>query len=123
MQQGQLQAAQIKLENFLQQQSPASLSSQLLCQIFIEQGDVPAAENILADAELHNWPTTDRARLRAQWLMEQGNNAGALTPLEQHVKEAENDERYRALLASLYRTMGQYHESVAHYRRLLTTFG
>jgi hypothetical protein len=123
MQQGQLQTAQIKLQNFLQQQSPANLSSQLLCQIFIEQGEFAAAENMLADAELHNWPAIDRARLRAQWLMAQDDNAGALTLLEQHVKDAENDERYRVLLASLYRTMGKYHESVAHYRRLIATFG
>lgn len=123
MQQGKMQNAQLTLESFLQQQSPATLSSQLLCQLFIEQGDFTAAENLLADAERQQWPAIDSARLRAQWLMAQGDNAGALTLLEQQAKDAENDERYRALLASLYRTMAKYHESAAHYRRLITTFG
>src|SRR5690606_29077729 len=121
MQQGQVQRARMQLEVFLQQQGASVHSSQLLCQIYLDQGELVKAAQLLLDAD--QWPATERIRMRAQMHIAQGNNAEALTLLEANLAEAENDERYRALLASLYHTVGNYHESIASYRRLINVFG
>lgn len=123
MQQGQVQAARLQLEVFLQQQGSANISSQLLCTLYLEQGDLLAAAKLLAGPHADSWPANDRVRLRAQLLMVQGETQNALTLLESNLDNAENDERYRALLASLYQASGNYHEAVASYRRLLSVFG
>lgn len=121
MQQGQVQRARMQLENFLQQHGASVHSSQLLCQIYLDQGELVKAAQLLLDAD--QWPVSERVRMRAQMHIAQGNNAEALTLLEANLAKAENDERYRALLASLYHTVGNYHESIASYRRLISVFG
>lgn len=121
MQQGQLDKARMQLEDFIQQQGPGIHSSQLLCQVYLDQGELVKATRLLQEAE--QWPATERARMRAQIHIAEGNNIAAITVLEANLSAAENDERYRALLASLYHTVGDYYESAAGYRRLLNVFG
>lgn len=123
MQQGKTQLARLHLETFVQHNVTASLSSQLLCQLYIEQGDLADAETLFADTNALSWPVNDRQRLRAQWLVAKGESKAAQKLLEDNLPNAEMDERYRALLASLYHTNSNYHEAVASYRRLLSTFG
>lgn len=122
-QQGQVESARTQLEFFLHQQGSATLSSQMLCHIYLESGELEAAEKLIADAESQGWPRLDLVRLQAQWLVARGDQAAAIAQLETHLPEAQEDERYRVLLASLYQTSGRYHEAVASYRRLLTSFG
>lgn len=123
MAQGQLQSARVQLEGFLRQQGTANRASQLLCQIYLEQGDITAASELLASSNSALWPAVNRARLRAQWYLAKGDQQAALTTLEEFLSEAETDEAYRALMASVYHSTGHYHESAANYRRLLSTFG
>jgi MSHA biogenesis protein MshM len=59
------------------------------------------------------------AKITAQRLAAQGDTAAAISVLEQQLSAAENNEQYRALLASLYHKTGQYQQSVLSYQRLL----
>jgi MSHA biogenesis protein MshN len=122
MQQGQVQHAQRQLEMFLME-GEGTQASQLLYQIYLEQNDFNAAVELLAQADTHGWSTLDQARLQAQGLLARQDPAAAVAVLESYLTEAQHDERYRVLLASLYRTTGRYHEAAASYRRLLESFG
>lgn len=121
-QQGQVARAQQHLEEFIAA-GAAPQASQLLYQLYVEQRDVSAAATLLAQADQHRWSITDRARLQAQALLAQEDPAGAVAILEQHLADAQQDERYRVLLANVYRTTGRHHEAAASYRRLLESFG
>lgn len=122
MQQGQVQHAQRQLEMFLME-GEGTQASQLLYQIYLEQNDFHAAAELLAQADTHGWSSLDQARLQAQGLLARQDPAAAVAVLESYLTEAQHDERYRVLLASLYRTTGRYHEAAASYRRLLDSFG
>lgn len=122
LQQGDRSAAIAYLEDYLgRDPEAAQVSARLLCQMYLETGELTKADLLLSEA--NNWPVVEHARLRALWLQASGQEAEARRLLEAHLAEAAQDEAYRALLAQLYYTAGDYHQAVASYRRLLDSFG
>ncbi len=118
---GQTEAARSYLEDVVARLPGADASARLLCHIYLETGDLAAAQRLLDDAD--DWPINHYARLRALWHQARNDDAEARALLETHLASAQTDESYRALLARLYYTGGDYHQAVTSYRRLLDSFG
>lgn len=123
IQQGQMQTARLQLEEFLVVHQQATKVSLLLAQLYLEQADLDAADRLIKSEQASAWPLTQQVRLRALWHIASGDNEAAIALLSEHSAEAEADEAYRALLASLYQSTSRYTESAASYRRLLHVFG
>ncbi len=93
---------------------------------YLQQGDTRAAELLLqetASQEANTLPVHRHNYWQARLLLQRGEVEQALTLLETGLEEAQEDERYRALLAGLYHQVGRYTESASSYRRLMERFG
>lgn len=118
---GKIAEALNQLKNFVIGEEKPIRSTALLGDIYFQQGNAQALEVLVKTATY--LPEIDRARLHAQMLAAQGNEAGAIAELEKKLAAAENNEQYRAFLASLYHKTGQYQQSVVSYQRLLNSYG
>lgn len=121
MRKGKLTEAQQLLKNFVVSESKPIRSTALLGDLYFQQGNAQALEVLMTTASY--LPAQDRAKLHAQMLAVQGDEAAAITELEQQLTAAENNEQYRAFLASLYHKTGRYQQSVVSYQRLLNSYG
>jgi MSHA biogenesis protein MshN len=121
IQQGKQTEAQALLKTFIAAEQKPALSSALLADLYIQQGNTQAAEIIV---EKTNYLTADvKAKLKAQILSANGDDAQAITVLEQSLNTADANEGYRSLLASLYHKTANYQQSIISYQRLMNSFG
>lgn len=118
---GKLTEALQLLKNFVVSEPKPIRSIALLGDVYFQQGNAEALDVLLKTATF--LPELDKAKLHAQMLVVQGNEAAAIAELEQQLSAAENNEQYRAFLASLYHKTGQYQQSVVSYQRLLNSYG
>lgn len=118
---GKVAEALNQLKNFVIGEERPIRSTALLGDIYFQQGNAQALEVLMKTATF--MPALDRARLNAQMLAAQGNEIAAIAELEKQISAAENNEQYRAFLASLYHKTGQYQQSVVSYQRLLNSYG
>lgn len=118
---GQEEQSIARLEDFIASHPAAQESTRLLLDIFCEQENSTAAQQVLTQASFLA-PET-KTYYAAKIMLLNGNLDEAVTLLESSMTEAENDENYRALLAGLYQRSGMNQEAASHYRRLLTVFG
>lgn len=124
MAKGDYRQAEAVLTEFLQEQASNGnwpvQSRRLLAQVYIDTGAADKAQALL----VNGLPAEQGAYLEAQLLQLQGDFDSALARLESNYSAAlEQDETYRALMASLYQRTNRSPEAEAHYRRLLETFG
>ncbi|HOY21923.1 MAG TPA: hypothetical protein PK002_02160 [Cellvibrio sp.] len=121
IQKGKQTEAQTLLKNFVASEQKPALSAALLAEIYIQQANTAAADIIL---EKTNYLAVDvKSKLKAQVLSLQGDDAQAIAVLEKNLSEADVNEGYRSLLASLYHKTANYPQSILSYQRLMSTFG
>ncbi len=121
IQKGKQAEALTLLKNFVASEPKPALSATLLTELYIQQSNTDAADIIL---EKTNYLTVDvKAKLKAQILSLQGDDAQAISMLENNVAAADTNESYRSLLASLYHKTANYPQSILSYQRLINTFG
>lgn len=118
---GQVAQSIAGLHNFIASHPAAQESTRLLLDIFCEQENSAAAQQVLTQA-IFLAPQT-KTYYAAKIMLLNGNLDEAVALLESSLAEAESDENYRALLAGLYQRSGMNQEAASHYRRLLTVFG
>jgi MSHA biogenesis protein MshN len=121
IQKGQQTEAQALLKNFIATEKSPALSTALLAEIYIQQGNTAAADIILE--QTNYLPVDVKAKLKAQILSANGDDAQAITLLEKSISAADNNEGYRSLLASLYHKTANYQQSIISYQRLNNSFG
>lgn len=109
------------LKHVLVTQNQPVASASLLADIYLQQGELSAAD--VLQNQLAYLPEVTRTKIKAQMAVAKGDQAGAITLLEQQLSDAQADENYRALLASLYHKTGAYAQSVTSYQRLIGSFG
>lgn len=119
--QGRQHSARLRLEKLLEQYPTSPQSAALLANIYLEQGDLNSASQLLAKGEFI--PVDERTQLQAQLALAQGQPELAIDLLEQQLGLATENESYRAMLAGLYYGADQHAEAASHYRRLLDSFG
>jgi MSHA biogenesis protein MshN len=109
------------LKNFVAKEQKPALSAALLADLYLQQGNTQAADIILQKA---TYLAADaNAKLRAQILSAEGDDAQAIQVLEKNLVSADANESYRSLLASLYHKTANYQQSITSYQRLLNNFG
>lgn len=118
---GQQAEAQTLLKNFIAAEKSPALSATLLAEIYIQQANTAAATIIAEKASY--LPVDVKAKLQAQILSLNGDDAQAITLLEKNLSAADNNEGYRSLLASLYHKTANYQQSIISYQRLNNSFG
>ena len=121
MQKGQQAEAQTLLKNFIAIEKTPALSAALLAEIYIQQANTTAA-NIIVE-QTNYLPVDVKAKLQAQILSLNGDDAQAITVLEKTLSAADSNEGYRSLLASLYHKTANYQQSIISYQRLNNSFG
>lgn len=121
IQNGRSAEAQELLKNFVANEAAPALSAAVLAELYLQQGNAVAASIILEQAKYFSVDV--RAKLKAQIFILQGNNAQAITVLEQNLSAADMNEAYGALLASLYHKIASYPQSILSYQRLMNSFG
>lgn len=120
--QGQDQAAQLFLEQFVTEHQQPVKAAHFLFNQYVRTLQYDAARLLLQRAQAY-LSVVDQTRMTAQLLVAQGNHSAAVSALEKNVEQAEQDESYRALLAGLYHKTARYQESANSYRRMLDVFG
>jgi MSHA biogenesis protein MshN len=121
IQKGKQAEAQTLLKNFVASEQKPALSAALLAELYIQQANTAAADIIL---EKTNYLAVDvKAKLKAQIFSLQGDDAQAITLLENNLAAADVNEGYRSLLASLYHKTANYPQSILSYQRLMNSFG
>jgi MSHA biogenesis protein MshN len=120
--QGQDQAAQLFLEQFVTEHQQPVKAAHFLFNQYVRTLQYDAARLLLQRAQAY-LSAVDQTRMTAQLLVAQGNHSAAVSALEKNVEQAEQDESYRALLAGLYHKTARYQESANSYRRMLDVFG
>lgn len=121
IQKGKQAEAQTLLKNFVASEQKPALSAALLAELYIQQANTAAADIIL---EQTNYLAVDvKAKLKAQILSIQGDDAQAISLLEKNLNSADANEGYRSLLASLYHKTANYPQSILSYQRLINSFG
>ena len=121
IQKGKQAEAQTLLKNFVASEQKPALSATLLAELYIQQANTAAAEIIL---EQTDYLAVDvKAKLKAQILSLQGDDAQAIRVLEKNLAAADMNEGYRSLLASLYHKTANYSQSILSYQRLINSFG
>ncbi|OZY84632.1 hypothetical protein CBP51_15770 [Cellvibrio mixtus] len=118
---GQVAQSVAQLQTFITSHANPYESTILLLDILCEQENAVAAQQVLQQASF--LPAVEQTYYAAKITLLAGNNAEAIGMLESALPEAENHERYRALLAGLYQRTGMNEEAASHYRRLLNVFG
>lgn len=118
---GQVGLTIIELQDFIASQAAPLESTKLLLDILLEQENVSAVQQALAQAEF--LPGVEKRYYAAKIALLTGLDTEAISLLEQSLAEAENHENYRALLAGLYQRNGMNQEAASHYRRLINVFG
>ncbi|MDQ2075224.1 tetratricopeptide repeat protein [Marinimicrobium sp. ABcell2] len=121
LQQGRHHSARLRLEKWLEQHPDSVHSATELAGIYIDQGNIEAAQALLDEAEFLS--TGERTRLRARLALVQGQPEEAIALLEADLPEADDNEPYRSLLAGLYYRADRHAEAASAYRRLLDNFG
>jgi len=121
LEQGREADAIALLKRTLVSQSQPVASANLLADIYLQQGELGAAD--VLQSQLAYLPEVTRTKIKAQVAVAKGDQAGAINLLEQQLADAQADENYRALLASLYQKTGAYAQSVTSYQRLIGSFG
>lgn len=119
--QGQTSDAIIELQAFIAANKTPRESVKVLLDIFSEQENIAAIENLLYTADYLS--QVDKQYYAAKVAVIRQQEVKAIELLEENLGEAETNENYRALLAGLYQRAQQYPEAAAAYRRLLGTFG
>lgn len=119
--QGRGHSARLRLEKQLEQYPSSRHSAVLLAKIYLEQGDLESARQLLAKIDF--LPVDEFAQLQAQLALSEGRPNEAIELLEQHLNLATENESYRATLAGLYYGAKRHAEAASHYRRLLDNFG
>lgn len=100
---------------------PPVLSTIALIEFYLESGDAAQAEQLLSDAQ--GLASDEQARLSAELWSGRGDNAKALTALENAAEQAADNEPFRALWARLNYAEGRHALASEHYRQLLNDFG
>lgn len=121
IQKGKHAEALILLKNFVVSESKPALSAALLAELYIQQANTAAADIILE--QTHYLAVDVKAKLKAQILSLQGDDAQAISLLEKNLIAADANEAYKSLLASLYHKTANYPQSILSYQRLMSTFG
>lgn len=121
IQQGKQTEAQAQLKTFITAEQKPALSAAVLADLYIQQGNTEAADIILD--KTNYFPADVKAKLKAQILSVNGDDAQAITLLEQNLNAADANEGYRSLLASLYHKTANYQQSIISYQRLMNSFG
>lgn len=110
-----------RLQTFIANHPAAPRSTALLLDIYCEQENSLAAEQLLSRV---NYLTPEiKTYYSAKIALLNNKPEEAMALLEGSLVHAEQDENYRALLAGLYQRSGMNEEAASHYRRLLTSFG
>ncbi|GGY67881.1 hypothetical protein GCM10011613_10120 [Cellvibrio zantedeschiae] len=109
------------LKAFVTTEQKPALSAELLADLYIQQGNTQAADIIVEKASY--LPVDVKAKLKAQILGAQGDEAQAIAVLEKNLSSADANESYRSLLAILYHKTANYQQSIISYQRLLNSFG
>ncbi len=118
---GQEEQSIARLQDFIASHPAAQESTRLLLDIFCEQENSTAAQQVLTQSSFLAVATKNYYAAKIRLI--EGNLEEAVALLEATLVEAENDENYRALLAGLYQRSGMNQEAASHYRRLLSVFG
>jgi MSHA biogenesis protein MshN len=121
LEQGREAEAISLLKRTLVAQNQPVASASLLADIYLQQGELNAAD--VLQNQLVYLPEVTRTKIKAQMAVAKGDQAAAISLLEQQLSDAQSDENYRALLASLYHKTGAYAQSVTSYQRLISSFG
>lgn len=119
--QGRQHSARLKLEKLVEEYPTSPRSAVLLTKIYLDQGDLKSARELLGQSEY--LPTDEQTQLRAELAVAEGRPEAAIDLLEQQLDSATENESYRALLAGLYYGAERHAEAASHYRRLLDKFG
>ncbi len=119
--QGDAAGAIAALQGFLQHQPEAFESSQLLLEIYCQQGRARDAQQLLAQAEFLSPGARQYFAARLALLTQ--DEPAAIALLEQQLDAAGVNENYRSLLAGLYQKQGSYGKAAASYYSLLKDFG
>lgn len=118
---GQEEQSIARLQDFIASHPAAQESTRLLLDIFCEQENNTAVQQVLTQSSFLAVATKNYYAAKIRLI--EGNLEEAVALLEATLVEAENDENYRALLAGLYQRSGMNQEAASHYRRLLSVFG
>lgn len=100
---------------------PPVLSAVALVEFYLAAGEEVNAEQLLNRAQ--GLPLDERARLTAELWVRRGDNARAITALENAAEEAVDNEPFRALWARLNYAEGHHANAAEHYQQLLGDFG
>jgi MSHA biogenesis protein MshN len=119
--QNQTDDAIVELQQFIATAEAPRESTLLLLEIFSAQGNVAALKNLLRQAIFLS--EIDQQFYRAKVAIIEQREEEAVELLEVYLKEAEQHENYRALLAGLYQRTEKYAEAATSYHRLLNNFG
>lgn len=119
--QGRQHSARLRLEKVLEQYPAAPQSAVLLTNIYLDQGDLNSARQLVAKGDF--MPVDERTQLQAKLALAEGQPESAIDLLEQQLGLATENESYRAMLAGLYYGANRHPEAASHYRRLLDNFG
>jgi MSHA biogenesis protein MshN len=121
LQEGKVDAAQTQLKQFIAAEKSPVLSLEVLADTYIQQQDYDAVVIIIDKAI--NLPDHIKSKIMAKVFVAKGNNSQAILTLEKSLPAAEDDEEFRALLASLYHKAADYQKSIICYQRLIARFG
>ncbi len=118
---GRMEQGIARLQTFIANHPSAPRSSALLLDLYCEQENIAAAEQLLLRATFLAPEVKTFYSAKIALLNNKPDEALAL--LEGSLAQAEQDENYRALLAGLYQRNGMNEQAASHYRRLLISFG
>lgn len=118
---GKTEEAMALLKPFVASQSKPVHSATTLAELYLKQNNDKAALVVIEHADY--LPIVIKTKINAEIVNMQGDSAAAISLLEKHLTLASDDEKYRALLASLYHKTGNYQQSVLSYQRLISSFG
>ena len=114
----QLTEAEVLLTTAINANPTYQLSRQLLFNLYLQQNNISAGEQLLAQ-----WPNliaTQRSLLQARLAVQQQQWQDAEKVLITNLSLAAEDEEYIALLAAVHHQLGHYQNAVDRYQQLLS---
>lgn len=121
LQQAKQPQAILMLEDFIANHEQAVQSTRLLLEIYCQQQQVDAVQQLLASSTALD--KTDQHYFKARLALMNNQLQEATDLLEAELPAAEHHEQYRALLAGVYQKSAHYPQAASSYKRLLEVFG
>jgi len=119
LKQGQTEDALGLLQQTIEHDSGHISAREALASIYINRGQLVEAEGILNTGLKTHPKASPLARLSARLMMNQNNNAQAISTLKSAMPEISSDPSYHALLAAALAQHGETRQAADLYQRLL----